>query len=163
MRGVIALSLLGMLTVAAAAPRSAGYNVAFSTYLGGSGWEYPRDVFVDGAGNVYITGGTHSPDFPTTPGAYDRTFDDRCGSCGSQGPLDVFVTKFDAGGAIAWSTLLGGPNYDRAYGIEVDSAGYVYLAGRAGPAFPTTPGSFQPDFQAPTRGSTGGRTVSSRC
>jgi hypothetical protein len=55
MRCFIALLLVGLLTAAAAAPRTEGYDVSFSTYLGGTGWEYPRDVFVDGAGNVYIT------------------------------------------------------------------------------------------------------------
>ena len=34
---------------------------------------------------------------------------------------------------LLWSTLLGGPNYDRAYAVEVDDRGYVYVAGRAGP------------------------------
>lgn len=48
---------------------------------------------------------------------------------------------------MVWSTLLGGPNYDRAYAVEVDKDGNVVVAGRAGPGFPTTPGSYQPNFQ----------------
>ncbi len=50
-------------------------------------------------------------------------------------------------GQILWSTLLGGPNYDRAYAIEVDGRGFVYIAGRAGRGFPVTQGVFQPGFQ----------------
>ena len=113
-------------------------SLVFSTYIGGSRLDSIRDVTTDSEGNIYITGGTESPDFPTTPGAYDRTFN---------GWHDVFVAKFDSSGKLLWSTLLGGPNYDRAYAIEVDRLGYVYVAGRAGPGFPTTTGSVQPTYQ----------------
>jgi Beta-propeller repeat len=113
-------------------------SLSFSTYIGGSRVDSIRDVATDSEGNIYITGGTESPDFPTTPGAYDRTFN---------GWHDVFVAKFDRYGKLLWSTFLGGPNYDRAYAIEVDRLGYVYVAGRAGPGFPTTPASVQPIYQ----------------
>lgn len=45
-----------------------------------------------------------------------------------------------------WSTFLGGPNYERVYAIEVDGNGDVYVAGRAGPGFPTTSGALQQSF-----------------
>jgi hypothetical protein len=110
------------------------YELRFSTYFGGSGdVDQPRDIFVDTDGNIFISGGTNSQNLPTTPGAYDRT---------QNGSVDVFVAKFDATGQLTWCTYLGGPNYDRAYAIEVDNQGYVYLAGRAGPGFPVTPGAF---------------------
>ncbi|MBL1218360.1 MAG: S-layer protein [Planctomycetes bacterium] len=109
----------------------------YSTYFGGSGYENLRDVAFDGEGNMYATGGTESSDFPTTPGAYDRTFN---------GWHDVFVAKFDPSGALVWSTLLGGPNYDRAYAIEIGDDGAVYVGGRAGNGFPTTPGVIQETF-----------------
>jgi hypothetical protein len=48
--------------------------VAFSTYVGGEKWEHAHDVCADKDGNVHMVGGTASRDFPTTPGAYDRTF-----------------------------------------------------------------------------------------
>lgn len=105
-----------------------------------------RDMVLDAQGNVYITGGTTAADFPTTPGAYDRTFATGGSAVGSQGPSDVFVAKFTPDGTLEWSTYLGGPNYDRAYAIDVDAAGNVYVAGRAGPGFPTTPGVIQPNF-----------------
>ncbi len=120
---------------------SQNLTLNFSTYLGGSSDDSVRDVCVDAAGFIYVTGGTKSSDFPTTPGAYDRTLN-------TAGSLvhDVFVTKLSPTGSIVWSTLLGGPNYDRAYAIEVDQAGFVYVGGRAGAGFPTTSGVLQPNF-----------------
>jgi hypothetical protein len=115
----------------------ASLRVAYSTYLGGSALDSARDVAVDSQYNVYITGGTASSDFPTTPGAYDQTFNGR---------HDVYVMKLDPDGSLVWSTFIGGPNYDRAYAIEVDSQGYVYVGGRAGDGYPTTAGVLQPAF-----------------
>jgi uncharacterized repeat protein (TIGR01451 family) len=133
------------------ASSTGSYDLAFSTYFGGSNWEHARDVYVDDQGNVYMAGGTASPDFPTTPGAYDTTFNTGGTRVGSQGYCDAFVAKFDPTGSLIWSTFLGGPNYDRAYGIEVDGQGYVYVAGRAGPGFPVK-NAFQPTFQGANQG-----------
>ncbi len=116
-------------------------ELTLSSFLGGSGEDTARDVFVDDAGFIYVTGGTASSNFPTTAGAYDRTLNT------SGSPIhDVFVTKLSPSGNIVWSTLLGGPNYDRAYAIEVDQAGFVYVGGRAGAGFPTTSGVLQTNF-----------------
>ncbi len=130
--GILCLAFAG--SSAEPAQTAPAYTLAFSTYYGGSLFEQIRDITTDAAGNVYITGGTESTNYPTTVGAYDRSHN---------GWFDVFITKFSPAGAVLWSTLLGGPNYDRAYGIEVDNAGFVYVSGRSGPGFPTTAGAFQ--------------------
>ncbi len=122
------------------------FDVEFSTYLGGGGWEHTRDLFVDGAGNIYAAGGTASADFPTTAGAYDTTFNTGGSQIGGHGPSDAWVAMFSPDGQLVWSTYLGGPNYDRAYAIEVGGDGHVYVSGRSGPGFPTTPGAFQPEY-----------------
>jgi hypothetical protein len=118
-----------------------GPTLAFSTYLGGVGEDSIRDIAVDAQGNAYLTGGTTSPNFPVTPGAYDTTY-----NTGGTYQHDVFVTKLDPNGNIVWSTYLGGPNYDRAYAVELDSQGNIYVAGRAGQGFPVTAGAFQTQF-----------------
>jgi len=128
---LLALPCLGV------AQTSTPPRLGFSTYLGGSGEDSVRAIATDRQGNIYLSGGTSSSNFPVTSGAYDTTFN---------GWHDVFVTKLDSNGHLLWSTFLGGPNYDRAYAIEVDSMGYIYVAGRAGEGYPTTPGSVQPRF-----------------
>jgi hypothetical protein len=146
LRSALLLSLASLAAVPAPAPDS--YAVAFSTYFGGNDFEQVRDVTTDSAGNIYITGGTGSTNFPTTAGAYQRTH---------KGWFDIFVVKFNPAGQVVWSTLLGGPNYDRAYGIEVDNAGFVYLSGRSGPGFPTTAGVLQTTYQGYNTGSAYGQ------
>lgn len=144
--------LLPLLNIWPTAAAQEAYNLAFSTYLGGSNWEHARDVAADAQGNIYVVGGTASADFPTTPGTYQRAL--RMGGSQAFGPCDVFVAKFSPGGVLIWSTYIGGPNYDRAYGVEVDRQGYVYVAGRAGPGFPVK-NAFQPDFDGVDNGSYG--------
>lgn len=116
---------------------SGNLTPVYSTYVGGTNADTIRDVAIDSNGNSYITGGTASADLVTSQGAYDTTHN---------GSMDVFVMKFDPNGNLIWSTFIGSTNYDRAYAIEVDSQGYVYVAGRAGDGYPTTSGVLQPNF-----------------
>ena len=120
-----------------------GSALVYSTYLGGSQNE-PEDattqitnvgLALDSAGSVYVSGGTNSADFPTTPGAFDRTLD---------GVGDGFVTKLNpAGSALVYSTFLGGASDDQTLGVALDPAGIAYVTGSTrSPDFPTTPGAF---------------------
>ncbi len=109
-----------------------------------------RDVEFDSAGNIYLAGGAFSANFPTTAGAYDRTFASGGASTGSDGPSDVFIMKVNRSGQVVWSTLIGGPNHDRAYALEIAPDGGVIVAGRAGDGFPTTAGVVQPAFAGDT-------------
>ncbi|MFQ5747053.1 MAG: SBBP repeat-containing protein [Gemmatimonadota bacterium] len=121
---------------------SGALSLDFATLLGGVNNDVVRDIAVDPQGNIYVTGGTASPNFPVTPGSFDQTFNSTAPDL-----HDVFVTKLDPAGNIVWSTFIGGPGYDRAYGIELDDRGFIYVAGRAGAGFPVTSGAFQTAFR----------------
>ena len=112
-----------------------GADLAYATFLGSSGTEFAYGIALDTGGNAYITGSTEWPDFPTTPGSFDETYN---------GEGDAFVTKFSAdGSAIVYSTYLGGADGDGASGIAVDSAGNAYVGGgTSSNMFPTTPGAY---------------------
>ena len=117
------------------------YALDFVSYIGGAGYEQVRDLTTDDSGNIYITGGTASADFPTTAGSFQTRL-----MSGGQKIMDAFVMKLLPDGKVVWSTLLGGPEYDRAYAIEVDRSGNVYIAGRAGRGLPVTGQAFQKAF-----------------
>jgi hypothetical protein len=55
---------------------SAGSVLEYATFLGGSLDDKAYGITVDSSGNAFFTGETWSHDFPTTPGAFDQTFND---------------------------------------------------------------------------------------
>ena len=114
---------------------AAGSALTYSTYLGGTEYEAPRGIAVDGSGNAYVTGETLSSDYPTTPGAFSRT---------RRGEYDVFVTKLNAtGSALTYSTFLGGAAVDNGQQVQVDAGGNAYVLGSSSSTdFPTTPGAY---------------------
>jgi hypothetical protein len=122
--------------------------LSFSSYLGGSQGELGKAIALDSNRNIYVAGGTYSPDFPVTPNAYLKT----CGSqqfpCsgGSDPQEDGFVAKLSPDGStLIYATFLGGSfRSTEIHGIAVDPAGSAYVTGPTGaPDFPTTPGAFQ--------------------
>lgn len=117
-----------------------GSGLVWSTYLGGDAFDAAIGLDVDRHGNVVVTGVTGSPGFPTTPGAFQPSF--------AGGDTDAFVTKLDANGSrLLFSTFLGGSGFEAGFISFFDRAGNVYVEGETGSAdFPTTPGSFQPEF-----------------
>jgi hypothetical protein len=100
--------------------------LVYSTYLGGSGTDAAYGVAVDTAGNAYVTGWTESSDFPLAGNPVQSTL----GGDSDLFDSDVFVAKLDAaGGALVYSTYLGGSSTDYGYGIAVNTAGNAYVTG----------------------------------
>lgn len=122
------------------------YTLAFSTFFGGNGGEKIRDVEVDAVGNIYVAGTTNSSDFPTTAKAFQKKIDTSLGTSRWGYNSDIFVAKFSPDGKLKWSTLLGGPNAEEAYGLEIDSKGNVIVHGRGAVGSPITRGVYQDQF-----------------
>jgi hypothetical protein len=121
---------------------AAGTTALYSTYLGGSNDENGLGIALDSLANAYITGLTRSPNFPITPGAADSTCQSTTGPGGLCAPFphagDAFVTKLNGTGAIAYSTFVGGLNYEQAHAIAVDSTGNAYITGQIADGFSCT-------------------------
>ncbi len=127
-----------------------GTQLLYSTYFGGLRLETPHSIIADANDNFIVMGVTGSDDYPTTAGAYNQTFIG--GPALNQGTYfmgqhfegtDLFLTKFDAGGALMSSTFVGGSlndglnygdqlfyNYGDAFRgeVNVDNNGNVFVA-----------------------------------
>lgn len=105
--------------------------LSYSTYLGGSDYNYATGVAVDSAGNTYITGYTTSVDFPVDGGVQGIFAGGSCDTVVNTAPcFDAFVSKLNPQGtALIYSTYLGGTGDDRGVRIAVDSSGQAYVAG----------------------------------
>lgn len=116
-----------------------GSSLVYSTYFGGSGFDYPFGIAVDSNGRVTIAGQTMSQDFPLK---------NPLKTAPAPGDTDGFVSRFSpAGDALVYSTCLGGSGLDFVFGIAVDAASNTYLSGFTSSSdFPTTPGAYQTTF-----------------
>jgi uncharacterized protein (TIGR03437 family) len=98
----------------------AGTALVYSTYLGGADSDNGEAIAVNAAGEAYVVGRTRSKDFPTAKALQP--------SLG--GGQDAFLAQLNAAGsALKFSTYLGGAGEDVAYGVALDPAGNVYVAG----------------------------------
>ena len=119
-----------------------GSAVVYATFFGGTANHSLQDVALDAANRPVLVGDTTSLDFPTTPGAYDRTPGD-----GFHGDYDAYVIKFAADGSgPVFGTYLGGApatGTDQAWNAGHDVAGNVIVSGFTNsPGFPTTAGAY---------------------
>lgn len=116
-----------------------GGGIWYSSFLGGSLSDELEAVAIDGAGSFTVTGSTQSANFPTTPGAFDTTYNS------GTWPWDAFVTRFPAVGTasgVLYSTFLGGVDNDLAYAVTLDAQGAAIVTGwTLSVNFPTTPGT----------------------
>ena len=117
---------------------AAGTQLVYSTFFGGSFNHSVQDVGLDSQSRPAVVGDTNSLDFPTTPGAYDRTPGN-----GFQGDYDAYVIKFEADGSgpVFGTYLAGAPNtgLDQGWRVLFDAADAPIVAGiTSSPSFPTT-------------------------
>jgi hypothetical protein len=128
---------------------AAGSALNYATFVGGNSAQYNPDtasgLAVDSAGNAYLVGTVGSPDFPTTPGAF-QTVNHGVARSGFS-PQAGFVSMLNStGSSLVYSTYLGGSGLDDSVNkIAVDSSGNAYVTGGTSSIdFPVTPGACQP-------------------
>jgi len=130
---------------------SNGSALVYSTYFGGTNYDFGKGIAVDSSNFVYLTGFTASTNFPVTnavsqllvqtkgTGTNQVIFTNLVngallnGTTNKTDRFDAFVTKFDYSSGTnlvpVYSTFLGGTNNDFANHIAVDNSGAAYVIG----------------------------------
>jgi uncharacterized protein (TIGR03437 family) len=99
-----------------------GKSLIFSTYYGGSNWEFPQaGMAMDSQGSVWLSGYTESKDLPLKNAAQSTL----------GGPMDCFLVKVSSTGALLVGTYWGGRALDTCWAIAVDARDNVYIGGLA--------------------------------
>ena len=118
-------------------------GLIWSTFFGGNGYDSATALSVAASGVVTVAGWVLlSSNFPTTPGAYDTTYNG-----GGNLGYDAFVSRLDPSktrtAQLVYSTFLGGNDHDIARALSVDASGVVTVAGDTRSTnFPTTSGAY---------------------
>lgn len=98
-------------------------NLIWSTYLGGTDKDAAYGLKIDKDRNVYVVGGTTSPDFLTVAGCLNTVY--------QGGKADGFIAKIDSSGSVLLkSTFIGTGQYDQVFFVELDSDEDVYVYGQ---------------------------------
>jgi uncharacterized protein (TIGR03437 family) len=126
-------------------------QLVYSTFLGGSGQETVTGIAVDGSGQVLVTGGTLSTDFPLAV-PFSSTYSASC--LASPPPFftsevchDAFLAQLNAeGSALLFSTFLDCVTCDDSLSLSLDASGSLFLAGGGGVDVITSPFLAKLDF-----------------
>lgn len=107
-----------------------GNSLIYSTYLGGSQWDYAMALAVDASGNAYMTGRTDGG-FPALH------------SLQPQDPQGAFIAKFSPTGVLQYSSIYGNV-VGQSTAIDVDKYGAAYVTGYTDqPTITITPNVFR--------------------
>ncbi len=96
-------------------------QLVWARRAGGSGNDAGRGITVDGAGNVYVTGGFSAQAAFVSPA--------KTVTLTSAGVDDVFVARYGPGGNLQWAQRAGGAKADRGLAIALDASGTSYVTG----------------------------------
>jgi hypothetical protein len=114
-----------------------------STFLGGSLSERFHHVrmAIDTNGNIIVTGGTLSGDFPVTPNAYSTTG-------GMDNANDVFISKLSEDlSELLSSTYFGGCAWEQVIDLIIERDNNICICGTTGsPDFHATPNAYDHIF-----------------
>jgi len=130
-----------------------GSDLIFSTLLGGTREDVGKRIALDNNGNIWIAGETLAFDFPHTPDAYDKNFEDAVHFDWE----DIFLSKLSPGGnTLLYSSFFGGIGSDWLGDIVLDDEGSLYITGFTDSLdFHTSPDGFDTTYN----GRGGGGTI----
>jgi len=99
-------------------------TIVWSSFLGGTKDDAAYSLAIDEENNIFVTGGTTSDDFPTTPSSYNEYYNDSLAA-------DAFITKINSDGTnIISSSYFGSSKYDQSYFIDLNDREQVYIFGQ---------------------------------
>ena len=137
--GVFSSNISGNSDIFVSKLESGGDALVYCTFLGGSNTDQGHSLAINGMGEVVIAGTSYSSDFPTTAGAFDRSYNQSA---------DIVVAKLGADGTtLDYATYVGGSGIDLGLGVDVDGSDATYVTGHTSSAnFPTTAGAFDTNY-----------------
>ena len=98
-----------------------GETPLWTTYLGGTGFDFGAGIAVDDLGRVYVSGTTSSATFPVTGGSFQPQI---------RGGSDAFLVRLSPDGqTVEYGTFLGGTNAETCNGLALDSSLNVAIIG----------------------------------
>lgn len=105
-------------------------TLIWSTFLGGNNHDAAYSLDFDKDGNVYVTGGTKSSNFPKAGNPFDDSY--------NGGMCDAFVAYISADGSkLLATTFMGTSGYDQGFFIKVGPDNLPYVLGQTqGSNFP---------------------------
>ncbi|MBI2270637.1 MAG: SBBP repeat-containing protein [Bacteroidetes bacterium] len=112
----------------------------FATYFGGSASDVAQGITADKNGDIYMTGGTQSTDFPLKTWFAVSFIQATIAGIGTSGTYrgDAYIVKFSTVGLLVWSTYYGGSEPDMGYNIITDASNnIIFCGGTMSPDFPT--------------------------
>jgi gliding motility-associated-like protein len=101
-------------------------TVFFSTYVGGTGADAAYAIAFDDFNNIFVSGGTNSPNLGKNQGTLSH-----------KGDVDAFVAKIGAlGNSLQKLVFVGSAAYDQSYFLDIDAENNIYITGQTRGIFP---------------------------
>jgi len=128
-------TVFGGYTDAFIAKFSATGTRTWATYFGDIDIESGYGIITDVNNNIIVTGKSNSTNNISSTGSFQEQIG---------GADDAFLVKFSSAGNRTWSTYYGGSGNDIGYGISVDAASNIFIAGTTSSSNAmSTSGSYQ--------------------